>query len=280
MLASLVRFADDTAGLEKTLRLFQGFCTLAVGFSEHYYYDSAGDVEFYVRMRGQFALGRRYFRLLKWYPCWSNAYRSIVFIQNSEDTTKPPLRTALEVCKGTFLGLYFFLEMFTISNAMGATSFSWVPRVQQEANKCWFYALVFSILLSLYELWTSPEKERSATKLSATPSSSSSSGSVTPSGARTPVDGTTDEKEFSGSSTDVGSESASTAPSVVSTSSTKSASKLYSQLLIDTCDLFIPGAAVGWIPAGPIVVGTASTISTTVAGRQIWKRVQQNAHPA
>lgn len=111
MLDSIVRFADDTAGLEKALRFFQGFCTLAVGLVQ-----SAEDVEFYVKLRAQFALGesvlcgndhsmrltevegRRYFRLLKWYPCWSNAYISI----NSE---KQPLITALEITKWSFLGM-------------------------------------------------------------------------------------------------------------------------------------------------------------------------------
>jgi hypothetical protein len=31
MLSSTVRFADDAAGLEKTLRLIQGLCTTVIG---------------------------------------------------------------------------------------------------------------------------------------------------------------------------------------------------------------------------------------------------------
>ena len=53
--------------------------------------------------------------------------------------------------------------------------------------------------------------------------------------------------------------------------------KLRTQLVIDFSDLIVPGAAVGWIPAGPIAVGVASTISTFITGRQIWNRVQQAA---
>ena len=52
MLKQVVRFADDTAGLEKALRLLQAFCTIAVGLVQ-----SAGDLEFWVKLRSQFALG-------------------------------------------------------------------------------------------------------------------------------------------------------------------------------------------------------------------------------
>lgn len=54
MLQQLVRFADDTAGLEKTLRLFQSFCTIAVGLST-----TAEDLALWVKLRAQFALGTR-----------------------------------------------------------------------------------------------------------------------------------------------------------------------------------------------------------------------------
>lgn len=52
MLKAVVRFADDTAGLEKALRLFQSFCTIAVGLAT-----TAEDLAFWVELRAQFALG-------------------------------------------------------------------------------------------------------------------------------------------------------------------------------------------------------------------------------
>lgn len=55
----------------------------------------------------------------------------------------------------------------------------------------------------------------------------------------------------------------------------KNMSQTHQQLIIDFADLVIPGAAVGWIPVGPIVVGMASTVSTVLTGRQIWKRVMR-----
>lgn len=50
--------------------------------------------------------------------------------------------------------------------------------------------------------------------------------------------------------------------------------KIYRQLVIDCCDVFIPGSSIGWIPVGPTVVGTAQFISTVLAGQVIWNRVQ------
>lgn len=52
MLSSVVKFTDDSAGLEKTLRLLQGFCTIAVGLAA-----SAVDADYWAKTRGQFALG-------------------------------------------------------------------------------------------------------------------------------------------------------------------------------------------------------------------------------
>ena len=52
VLSSIVRYADDTAGLEKLLRLFQGFCTIAAGLPSF-----ADDLETVLKFRSQFALG-------------------------------------------------------------------------------------------------------------------------------------------------------------------------------------------------------------------------------
>lgn len=49
--------------------------------------------------------------------------------------------------------------------------------------------------------------------------------------------------------------------------------RLYKQLVIDGCDLLVPGSAVGWIRADPVTVGVASCVSTVLAGHNIWVRV-------
>lgn len=51
--------------------------------------------------------GRRYFRLLKWQPCWKKGLEAF------HEGNDWPTRRALNVAKWSFLGMYFFLEMFT-----------------------------------------------------------------------------------------------------------------------------------------------------------------------
>lgn len=48
---------------------------------------------------------------------------------------------------------------------------------------------------------------------------------------------------------------------------------MWQQLLMDTCDLFVPGQALGWFPVASGFVGTLMLLSTLVAGRRIWQRV-------
>lgn len=73
--------------------------------------------------------GRRYFRLLKWYPCWEIAWEKILAGSSSNGVggsgggrreggkgggSTTLLRQMLEGMKYAFLGMYFFLEMLTI----------------------------------------------------------------------------------------------------------------------------------------------------------------------
>lgn len=128
---------------------------------------------------------------------------------------------------------------------MGITDHSLASRLQVEANKCWFYGLEISILLSLYQLlFPAPQPIQRSTSSSKP----------------------TDEKK----ATNIDS-----APAIPleSTGANKSF-VLYEQIVIDAADLFLPGSALGWIPVSTLVVGIAGTISTTVAGGQIWRRMQ------
>jgi peroxin-11B len=132
---------------------------------------------------------------------------------------------------------------------MGITTASWGPRVTQESNKFWFYALSISILLSLYHLWT-------AASLFEKPAAST----------------TTKEVETKPSEKESSRQLAGHKPAVKTTPKVDT-SQVYKQLIIDCSDLFIPGAIVGWIPADPVVVGVAMAISSIVAGRDIWIKV-------
>jgi hypothetical protein len=195
----------------------------------------------------------------------------------------------LDVTKNGFLGVYFFLEMATIvsslfplnphlpispsaphayfngthsellcwfgfwadfiffkTNVMGITATTWGPQIAQESAKFWFYAIATSILLSLYQVFFVVTPTRTAEKV---------------------VSQTTDEK--------------STAPLAEKTPQANSRStEIYRQLLIDGCDLFVPGSVVGWLPTEPLTVGIFMSISSILAMSSMWPKIQANAAAA
>ncbi|TID22361.1 hypothetical protein E2P81_ATG11463 [Venturia nashicola] len=53
---------------------------------------------------------------------------------------------------------------------------------------------------------------------------------------------------------------------------------LYRQILIDGCDLFVPGAAVGWIPIETLSVGIFMSISSVLAMGSMWPKIQAQAN--
>lgn len=133
------------------------------------------------------------------------------------------------------------------TNALGVTNFPWGQTVQRSANECWFFALVASVFLSLYDLafLNSQRQERSV-----------------------------DRPE------DQGKSNSNVTINKDDTQKKKQKNRILTQLTIDAADLFIPGAAVGWIPVSALVVGSASLISTTLAGQQIWTKVQAPRDPS
>jgi hypothetical protein len=54
-----------------------------------------------------------------------------------------------------------------------------------------------------------------------------------------------------------------------------SSSPLMKRIVVDGCDLLIPGVFLGWIRVSEVVVGMAMVVSTLVAGRDIWIKAQK-----
>ncbi|PKX95343.1 PEX11 domain protein, partial [Aspergillus novofumigatus IBT 16806] len=50
---------------------------------------------------------------------------------------------------------------------------------------------------------------------------------------------------------------------------------LVKRIVVDGCDLMIPGVFLGWIQVSEVVVGMAMVVSTLVAGKDIWIKAQQ-----
>jgi hypothetical protein len=47
----------------------------------------------------------------------------------------------------------------------------------------------------------------------------------------------------------------------------------YKQLAIDTCDLFMIGGVLRWIPMEPVWIGVLGSISGTLGMHSVWQRV-------
>ncbi|KAK3721476.1 hypothetical protein LTR37_003032 [Vermiconidia calcicola] len=113
--------------------------------------------------------------------------------------------------------------MPTITNAMGVTSYSWGPMLEDEALACWFYGIAFSIALSVYQLF---ELFFGATAEKIVPK----------------------EKPAPEEKPAVSQNEKQSAVKKAEEDRKKASSIVYTQLTIDCCDLLIPGAAIGWIP--------------------------------
>lgn len=138
---------------------------------------------------------------------------------------------------------------------MRLTNLPILHTVQTEASRFWLYALFVSILLTLYDLfYLSP---------------STVSNTIKP-----PSSSTTDEKSTSPPTPSEGLKQRQIEASRKEAEVyRRQRTLLIVDLIIDACDVPIPGTAVGWIVLDPVMVGTAMAVSSLLAGGRIWRRV-------
>lgn len=168
---------------------------------------------------------------------------------------QPPQQDSIHLflafSKWSLLGLYLFTEMFTTVDAVSGMWRPWAVTTQTEALKFWFYALSVSVILDLYELvFVYPNR---------TPG---------PPTSKTPKSESTGEKGSAEAEIEV-------LDQFTSARAAKRQS-LYRQLVIDSCDVLIPGAAVGWLALDPVTVGVAGTISAIAGATDVWLRVNSS----
>lgn len=125
---------------------------------------------------------------------------------------------------------------------MNITVYELAQTMQREALKFWLYAIVSSILLSICQLWGGVPQQSRRKK------------------TRSKKD--SDEKKQS---------------LPVQNAVQAAYSKIYVQLVIDCADVLIPGAQLEWLPLDELFVGIAGTLSTVLAGQDVWDRVQTQA---
>ncbi|KAL4963137.1 PEX11 domain protein [Aspergillus stella-maris] len=232
-LKNLVVYTSQTPGLEKTLRLIQATAQV-IGFST----DNRALATQCLTARDQLALGRRYFRLLDFYGCFERVHYLM-----STPSSSGTILAVMELAQYTFLGLYLFLENFTILHDMNVARVNWYKPLMTEANKFWFYALSLSIMRCFWELLF-PTVSTIPAKISEKDSSS-------------------------GKGKGKGKGKAQTQQV------TPPKWPLIKRIIIDGCDLTLPGSFIGWVPASGLQIGIGMVVSTLLAGHEVWLRQQR-----
>lgn len=122
---------------------------------------------------------------------------------------------------------------------MGVYHASWAAGLFVEAMKFWFYSLSLGILLALMELWGLSGKE--------------------------PVVSTGSKEKVV--------EKAAQAQEARAMERTSKRRNAVKKMVIDGCDLFIPGSITGWLVISSSNVGLLCVVSTLLAGSDTWDRI-------
>lgn len=132
-------------------------------------------------------------------------------------------------------------------DAIGVWPTPWVATCMLEANRFWFYSLVFSILWGLMQIFWIQIADETPEKM-----------------AEKIHDRTASETEGEGA----GSQKA------IRSAGSKSQKGVRRRLVSDCFDLLIPGHATGWILTSTATVGFASLVSTLLSSKDIWDRLK------
>lgn len=120
----------------------------------------------------------------------------------------------------------------------------WNDPVLVEANKFWFYGICLSILSAVVQLLFSfSQPATTATKKSANGTKENNSEKKNESSKSTQAQG----------------------PKVM---------PLLKSIVVDACDLLLPGTFLGWILADELTVSATMVLSTIVASPDIWASAQ------
>jgi hypothetical protein len=126
---------------------------------------------------------------------------------------------------------------------MGIWTTTWAADVFVEAMKFWFYSLILGVIvgvLQLYQLYMEP---------------------VVISEKKTEIGEKSKENEKMIQMMEI-------------TERKEKRTKIIKKIVVDGCDLFIPGSTTGWMVVSTANVGMLSVVSTVLAATDIWTRVQ------
>ncbi|KAF3894005.1 PEX11 domain-containing protein [Trichophyton interdigitale] len=250
-MAQFSRYINSAPGIENTLRLLQFSCVILGSFS-------GASPSPWSRAGGQFALSRRYFRFFKFIDYFENAWAAYTLNESGPAHRRGSIASTLEFSKWSLLGVYLLLEGVTIFDALGAQRTSWGDRALLESNKFWLYALVFSLLSTLWQL----AQLRQAPK--------------------TPAATQKKKKKEKGPDAKSNTDGQEKAPPVEKQTINNAEfiiiyQALVKDLIITVCDICIPGYNLGWIPISASKMGSAAVLSTLLVGRDRWVQVRDVA---
>ncbi|KAE8146848.1 hypothetical protein BDV25DRAFT_143300 [Aspergillus avenaceus] len=232
LIQQFANFTRTGAGLEKTLRLIQAIAQIAIEL----------DIDPLTRSqcmtaKTQIALTRRYFRFFGFIDCFT---RVLGFLGDGNGS-QGMFMTIIEVARWSCMGLYLVLEDSTILHAMNIHPAPWNMSILTEAYKFWFYALGLSVFGAIWcLLFSSSQLEFSK-------------------GATAPKK--QDEKQKGKRD-----------PSKDDSAYQAQRTALWKRVVVDSCDLMIPGTFLGWLRIGDLGAGLGMVVSTVVSGGEVWKR--------
>ncbi|KAE8386265.1 peroxisomal biogenesis factor 11 [Aspergillus alliaceus] len=188
--------------------------------------------------KSQLALTRRFFRFFAFIDCFDRVYDLLG--GRGGGGGQGPFMTLVEIGRWSCLGLYFVLEDLTILHAMNVYHVSWNMPVLVEAYKFWFYALSLSIFGAVWGLL-----------FTSSPSPGKTGGNGNKKGGKNAVKVARGDERHRAERR-----------------------VLVKRIVVDGCDLLIPGVFVGWMNASELMVGVTMVVSTVVSGGDVWGRAQ------
>jgi hypothetical protein len=250
-------------------------------------------------LRTRFALGRRYLRLFRFLESFAAAQRLYVLASSpplSSSDNKPrralseqrqnprgpsyhplallaesePAILWVDIFGRTFNGMYLLLEASTFLDAQRIPDFAiWGAETEAEINveaqRLWLCALVCGVLAGLLRIGRVLTLAYADMDADVGDEDKGKGSAVPEQSEKASTDGDRDSKK--GDST---LECTVWTPEVRSNVYT-----LGRRVVADALDITLPGAVVGWVPAGSGTVGLAMLVTSVLTGMEVWERCGQ-----
>lgn len=239
---TLIAYTSDSWAIERTLRFFQAsFWTASLIGPDNYVAQAS-------HSQSQIHLARRFYRAFKWVDCWTSVF-------STPERDYGAVHENMRMLRDSTLGLYFFLDMLVLPTALGAVDdkllTTWVEdltgnkggmfAIEKTATSCWFWAIVFTILLAILELGSAPAVPKQAAS---------------------------EKGEKKGSNKITTNENAASPATKA-----RATSAIATDLFTNTLDLLIPANALGYVEVDPVYVSIGMATSSLITMSAIWRRI-------